>query len=492
MARLLIALTPLLVGLAVADDKKPADPFPVTGLPRVKPREPAESLKSFDLRPGFRVELVAAEPLSAQPVAIDFDENGRLYVVEFPEYNQYDEPEAPAVTGLHPAARRHATATASTTRARVFADDLPMRRPRSPAGTAASSSASPPDLLYLKDTDGDGKADVTPGGLHRLRPRQGGRGDAQLVPLGAGQPLPHRHRARGRQPCGRPISPTRSRSRCAGRTSCFDPRSGTLRADERRRAARHDARRLGPARSSAATATRSHLVMYDSRYLARNPFLLAPPPAVNMNAARAVHEAAPHQPGRAVAEAAHAAPQDQGLVPGSDEGGQPFGFFTGATGVTVYRGDAFPAEFRGNIFVGECREQPVYRARLEPKGIGCAAERAEKDREFLASSDIWFRPVQFANAPDGCLYVIDMYRELIEGAAFLPPQSLKHLDVASGIDRGRIWRIVPEGFHAEAAATRQGGHRRNSSRCSNTRTAGTATPPPGCSTSDRTRRRFQP
>ena len=46
--------------------------------------------------------------------------------------------------------------------------------------------------------------------------------------------------------------------------------------------------------------------------------------------------------------------------------------------------------------------------------------------------------MQFANGPDGCLYVIDMYRELIEGAAFLPPQILKHLDVGSGVDRGRI------------------------------------------------------
>ena len=72
--------------------------------------------------------------------------------------------------------------------------------------------------------------------------------------------------------------------------------------------------------------------------------------------------------------------------------------------------------------------------------------RAEQDVEFLASSDNWFRPVQIANAPDGCLYVIDMYRELIEGAAFLPPQILKHLDVGSGVDRGRIWRIVPKGF----------------------------------------------
>ena len=60
--------------------------------------------------------------------------------------------------------------------------------------------------------------------------------------------------------------------------------------------------------------------------------------------------------------------------------------------------------------------------------------------------DNWFRPVQFANGPDGCLYVIDMYRELIETVFSLPPDILKHLDVSSGVEKGRIYRIVPEGF----------------------------------------------
>src|SRR6516225_5145083 len=58
-------------------------------LPRIPPKEPAEALKSFRLRPGFRIELVAAEPLIQSPVALDFDEDGRLFVVEYPEYNQY-------------------------------------------------------------------------------------------------------------------------------------------------------------------------------------------------------------------------------------------------------------------------------------------------------------------------------------------------------------------------------------------------------------------
>ena len=74
------------------------------------------------------------------------------------------------------------------------------------------------------------------------------------------------------------------------------------------------------------------------------------------------------------------------------------------------------------------------------------ARSAEVGREFLASRNTYFRPVQLANGPDGCLWVVDMYRELIEGAAFLPPRIFKHMDVGSGVDRGRIWRVVPDGY----------------------------------------------
>ena len=76
--------------------------------------------------------------------------------------------------------------------------------------------------------------------------------------------------------------------------------------------------------------------------------------------------------------------------------------------------------------------------------MNLVARRADSDREFLASKDNWFRPVQFANGPDGNLYVVDMYRALIEGASFLPPEVLKHIDVTGGVHRGRIYRIVPE------------------------------------------------
>ncbi len=86
---------------------------------------------------------------------------------------------------------------------------------------------------------------------------------------------------------------------------------------------------------------------------------------------------------------------------GSDEGGMPAGFFTGATGVTIYRGDAWPEEFRGNAFVGEVASNIVFRARLEPNGLGLIAKRADPGVEFLASTDNWFRPVQFTHGPEG-------------------------------------------------------------------------------------------
>src|SRR5207237_5431880 len=115
-------------------------------------------------------------------------------------------------------------------------------------------------------------------------------------------------------------------------------------------------------------------------------------------------------------------------------------------GVTVYRGDAWPAAYRGNVFVGEVANNLLYRARLKPSGIGLTALRADRDAEFLASTDTWFRPVQMANGPDGALYVVDMYRNLIEATEFMPPGIVKHLDVGAGFEKGRLYRIVPEGF----------------------------------------------
>src|SRR4029077_19935463 len=103
-------------------------------------------------------------------------------------------------------------------------------------------------------------------------------------------------------------------------------------------------------------------------------------------------------------------------------------------------------EYRGTLFVGEVANNLVWHGRLVETGLTANAKRFEDGFEFLASTDNWFRPAQFANAPDGTLYVIDHYREIIETVESIPPVILKHLNIESGVNPGRTWRVVPNGF----------------------------------------------
>jgi putative membrane-bound dehydrogenase-like protein len=152
----LFATMVLAIPLALAEDKKPDDP--ITELAKTKPMEPDESRKAFDIAPGFAVELVASEPLIQSPVAMDFDENGRLFVAEFVEYNQYAHPNAPKVRGCIKMLES-TKGDGKYDKATVFAGDLD-----SPVAVACWDGGVfvgvVPDLWYFKDTDGDGKADV--------------------------------------------------------------------------------------------------------------------------------------------------------------------------------------------------------------------------------------------------------------------------------------------------------------------------------------------
>ena len=452
-------------------------------LPRFPMKSPAESLRAIVPRPGFRVELAAAEPLLRSPVAIDFDEDGRLYVAEFPEYNQYADARSRTAKGCV-RLLEDTDGDGVYDKSTLFAADVPM-------ATAVACwdggvyVGSAPDLLYLKDTDGDGKADVrrvvfTGFGTDRRR-----RGDAELVPLGPRQPLPRLDQPRRRRRCRRGDRAAAKTVSVRGYGLLFDPRGETFELTGG--GGQHGMSMDDWGRTYVCgNSDPFHLVMYDSRYLARNPYLQAPPAAVNVAPAgkfTKLYRISPVEPWRTLRTRL----RSQGLVPGSDEGGSPSGFFTGATGVTVYRGDAFPAEFHGNLFVGDVANNIIHRAiagaerraRDGPRAPSPAASSSPRATTF-------FRPVQMANGPDGCLWVIDMCRELIEGAAFLPPQILKHMDVASGVDRGRIWRIVPDGHTPRIAQAGQGDDGRAGRACWSTPTAGTATRRRGSFTSGRT------
>jgi putative heme-binding domain-containing protein len=126
------------------------------------------------------------------------------------------------------------------------------------------------------------------------------------------------------------------------------------------------------------------------------------------------------------------------------------GIFTSGTGIAIYRGAAYPEKYRGNAFVGNVAGNLIHRRLLTQKGGTFVATRADRDVEFVASTDNWFRPVNLLNAPDGTLHVIDMYREVVEHPWSLPDDIKAHLNLSSGRDRGRIYRLAPPGFRRPA------------------------------------------
>lgn len=409
-------------------------------LPRIPANEPSEAVKTFKLRPGFRIELVASEPLIRSPVALDFDENGRMFVVEYPEYNQYAN--ADFKTRGRVRMLEDTDGDGRFDKATTYVDNLNFAVALACYDGGIFVGAVP-DILYCKDTNGDGVADIRTPIFTGFGKDHAGEGMLNSFRWG----LDNRFHVATSGAGGsvRPSEPKDAKSvSVRGQGFLFNPRNQTFELTSG--GGQHGMTMDDWGRTFVcANSDPIHYVMYNGRYLARNPFVQAPAAAVNIAAGgkyTKLFRISPNEPWRVLRTRL----RSQKAVPGSDEGGQPSGFFTGASGITVYRGNAWPEEYRGNIFVGEVSGNLVYRARLEENGIGLTAHRADPDVEFLASTDNWFRPVQFANAPDGTLYVIDFYRELIEGAAFLPPQILKHLDVSAGVERGRIYRIVPDGF----------------------------------------------
>ncbi len=119
---------------------------------------------------------------------------------------------------------------------------------------------------------------------------------------------------------------------------------------------------------------------------------------------------------------------------------------TSACGPGFYRDDLLGEAYVNNTFTCEPVHNLVHRLVLSPDGVTFAGHRAadEQDREFLASTDNWFRPAQVVTGPDGALYVVDMYRFVIEHPRWISPEKLATLDVRAGADKGRIYRIVPE------------------------------------------------
>ena len=177
-----------------------------------------------------------------------------------------------------------------------------------------------------------------------------------------------------------------------------------------------------------------HVVLSDAD-LARTPWAAV---------ASVMHDVSP--PG----EASHVYPLTRAWTTSTLHAGQ----FTAACGVTIYRGDLLGDAYYGNSFTCEPTANLVHRDVLEPHGATFQSRTADAGTDFLASQDEWFRPVNLANGPDGGLYVVDMYRAVIEHPEWVPDELKHRPDERLGDDRGRIYRIVPAEFDHKHAKNR--------------------------------------
>ncbi len=182
-----------------------------------------------------------------------------------------------------------------------------------------------------------------------------------------------------------------------------------------------------------------------SHYLERNPALVSPPVILDIAAegpAAPVYRISPAEPWRVVRTRQRAAdPVLSRRLPPTELFAT--GFFTSATGVTIFRGTGYPAEFRGNLFVGDVGGNLVHRKILSPNGATFTATRADQNVEFLASTEIpGFARSISSIRPNGTLLILDMYRETIEHPLSIPDPIKKHLDLTSGKDRGRLYELV--------------------------------------------------
>lgn len=393
----------------------------------VAPLEPAAALAAFRTEDGVRIELVAAEPLVVDPVAFVFDAKGRLFVAEGRGY-----PDPIGGKGR-------------TTLGRIAmledtdGDGRYDRRTEFATGLGYVNGlmwwrgglivTMAPDIIYLRDSDGDGVAD-------ERRVLLTGFEDTKTAQLRVSHPtlgldgMVYVTSGLNGGKVTAPSHPERPAVTFTPRDSRFDPDS--LRFENTGGRAQFGLTFDAFGRRFICSNRHPVLqVMLEPWVLARNPQLAV---ADLVQEVSRVESEAKVFPLSGASVSADYIPKLMS-APHS-------GTFTSACGVLVFGGTALGAAGLESVFVCEPAQNLIQRQVLRPAGASFRAEPATPGREFVASSDVWFRPVFLGEGPDGALYVADMYRREIDHPAYVPEESRSGLDFESGKDRGRIYRVT--------------------------------------------------
>lgn len=402
------------------------------------PLSPEESLESFKLHDGFKIEVFAAEPHVFDPVEMVFDEQGNAYVVEMPDYPF--KPEAGKAEGRI-RLLRDSNGDGRVDESTVFADKLLEATSILPwKGGLLVTTA--PNILYLQDTNGDFKADkreVLFSGFFE------DNSEAQITSLRFSIDnwiYAANHGQAGEVSFSQvPDAPSLS---MRGADFRFRLDRGEFELETGVAQFGHAIDDWGNRFMTQNTLHIRHAVI-PWRYMHRHPHLPSMKSALNVSD----HELRMYQETPAPFWRAERTRrrnqkyQEQNL----DRIEHADNHFTGASGGTIYSGEAFPEEYYGNVFTGEVAGNLVHRDVLtsldDSPTFVASRDEEEKNKEFLSSVDPWFRPTNFTLGPDGYLYVIDMYRQHIETPLAIPEDLKTDMEFLNGSKHGRIYRILP-------------------------------------------------
>ena len=467
------------------------------------PKSPEESLKCMTTKPDLRVVLAASEPLIRDPVAFDWDERGRLWVVEMGDYPKgdskvavslrRDEPSTTPQDAGAPPASANTSATDSTASAdqantarRISAErdgyrgrvqmleDTDKNGVYDKATTFLDNLAFPngihcwrggviitmaPEIFYAEDTDGDGKADVREtmyrgfvegNQQHRVNGLRWGLDGWLYLANGdsggeiAGTGFVPDAKASGRASALRDYASDASKKEqdqtaLGGRTPNRSPVS--LRGRDLR--INPDTNELDAV--SGQTQFGRERDDFGNWFGNNNSNPIWQYVLEDRYVRRNLHAGISQVTAQVavVPGAAPVYPTSRTLARFND-----FAFanrFTSACSTMIHRDNYLGEQYYGNAFTSEPVHNLVSRLVMTRDGYGFKGERAadEQQSEFLASSDNWFRPTMIRTGPDGAIWVADMYRAVIEHPEWIPPEYQRKMNLYAGSDMGRIYRIVP-------------------------------------------------
>ena len=402
------------------------------------PLSPEESMKKLQVAEGFTVELFASEPHVFDPVALEFDAQGDAYVLEMPDY-----PYEVELGKGHGRIRllKDTDGDGKIDKSIVFAENITE-------GTSmlfwkgGLIVTAAPYILYLKDINGDGKSDTSEilfSGFFQ------NNSEAQITSLKLGVDnwiYANNHGQNGKvsstQLSGMPPLDVKGADfRFRLDRNVFELETGSGQFGQTMDDWGH--------RFFTENSIHVQQSIIPWRYTHRHAYL----PISKFSASITDHEEHTFQETQPPYWRAERSARRNKSFKEANLNRIEYAEdrFSGSTGSTIYHGDAMPKEFYGNIFTGDVSGNLVHRDILSPSETSpvMVAKRAEseKTKEFISSTDPWFRPITFSVGPDGYLYMLDYYRQHIETPVSIPDDLKADMDFMAGSDMGRIYRVKP-------------------------------------------------